>query len=77
MSDEIKVEVVEQLLVVEPRNAGWNLELNIVKWNDKEPTYDLRPWNADHSRCGKGITLSEENLKAIVKYCGEARITEI
>lgn len=75
--EDIKVEIVEKLLVVEPRNAGWNLELNLVKWNDKEPVYDIRPWNEDHSRCGKGLTLTEENLKKIVGYCNETRIHEI
>lgn len=76
-SQDIRCEIVEQLLVIEERNAGWNLELNIVKWNDGEPKYDIRPWNEDHSRSGKGLTLTEDNLKSIVKYAEDARIWEV
>lgn len=76
-SQDISCEIVEQLLVIEERNAGWNLELNIVKWNDGEPKYDIRPWNEDHSRSGKGLTLTEDNLKSIVKYAEDARIWEV
>lgn len=74
---DIKCEVVQQLCVLEERNAGWNLEFNVVKWNDDEPKYDIRPWNADHSRCGKGITLSEENLVKLIEYCEQAQIHAI
>ena len=76
-SQDISCEIVEQLLVIEERNAGWNLELNLVKWNDGEPKYDIRPWNEDHSRSGKGLTLTEDNLKSIVKYAEDARIWEV
>lgn len=29
-------------------------------WNDKEPKYDLRDWDSEHKKMGKGITLSIE-----------------
>lgn len=76
-SQDISCEIVEQLLVIEERNAGWNLELNLIKWNDGEPKYDIRPWNEDHSRSGKGLTLTLDNLRAIVKYAEDARIWEV
>lgn len=76
-SQDISCEIVEQLLVIEERNAGWNLELNLVKWNDGEPKYDIRPWNEDHSRSGKGLTLTLDNLRTIVKYAEDARIWEV
>ena len=74
---EIKSEIVEHLMVLDERNGGWNLELNIVKWNDGDAKYDIRPWNEDHSKCGKGISLSEEELKKLVAYCNENRLHEI
>lgn len=76
-SQDISCEIVEQLLVIEERNAGWNLELNLIKWNGGEPKYDIRPWNEDHSRSGKGLTLTLDNLRAIVKYAEDARIWEV
>ena len=74
---EIKSEIVEHLMVLDERNGGWNLELNIVKWNDGDAKYDIRPWNEDHSKCGKGISLSEEELKKLIGYCNENRLHEI
>ena len=43
----------------------WTKELNLVSWNDKEPKYDLRDWSPDHTKMGKGVTLSEEELRAL------------
>ena len=37
----------------------------MVSWNDKEPKYDLRDWSPDHSKMGKGLTLSVEELKSL------------
>lgn len=37
---------------------GWTKELNLVSWNRREPVYDIRTWTADHSRYGKGVTLT-------------------
>lgn len=76
-AQEISCEIVQHLCVLEERNAGWKLEFNIVKWNDEEPKYDIRPWNEDHSKCGKGITLTEDNLKALVEYCNFAQLSAI
>lgn len=73
---EITYTLVQQLCVLEERGA-WNLEFNVVSWNGEEPKYDIRPWNTDHSRCGKGITLTEESLKRLVNYCEQAQIHAI
>ena len=40
-------------------------ELNKVSWNEREPKYDLREWNPDHSRMGKGITLTDEEVETL------------
>ena len=72
---EITYTLVQQLCVLEERGA-WNLEFNVISWNGEEPKYDI-PWNTDHSRCGKGITLTEESLKRLVDYCEQAQIHAI
>lgn len=74
---DIKCEIIQHLCVLEERNAGWKLEFNVVKWNDEEPKYDIRPWNEDHSKCGKGITLTEVTLKTLVEYCNFAQLSAI
>lgn len=66
---ELKFEITERIGVLSENAKGWTKELNKVSWNEREPKYDLREWNPDHSRMGKGITLTdeeEETLKAIL-----------
>lgn len=46
-------------------SGTWKKELNIVQWGDNIAKYDIRAWNADHTRSGKGITLSAEELNAL------------
>ena len=41
------------------------MEVNKVSWNEREPKYDLREWNPDHSRMGKGITLTDEEVETL------------
>lgn len=62
---ELKYEITEHVGVVAELAGGWSKELNLVSWNDREPKYDLRDWNADHSRMRKGITLSAEEVMAL------------
>lgn len=64
---ELKYEIINQIGVVSTASGGWQMELNRISWNEKEPKYDLRTWSADHSKMGKGITLSEEELTALAE----------
>ena len=59
---ELKYEIINQIGVISSSAKGWKTELNRVSWNGNEPKYDLRAWSSDHSKMGKGITLSEEEL---------------
>ena len=62
---EIKYEVVDKIGVVSEGNNGWNKELNLISWNEREPVYDVRTWSADHEKMGKGITLTAEEAKEL------------
>lgn len=62
---EIKFEIKEKLGSLSQSSKGWTKELNLVSWNEKEPKYDLRDWDREHKKMGKGITLSVEELKAL------------
>ena len=46
-------------------SKGWKKELNLVAWHGKEAKYDIRDWAPDYSRCGKGGTFSEGELKEL------------
>lgn len=62
---EIKFEIKEKLGSLSQSSKGWTKELNLVSWNEKEPKYDLRDWDREHKKMGKGITLSVEELKTL------------
>ena len=51
---------------------GWERQLNMVSWNDREPKYDIRDWSPDGSKMGKGISLSRDEI-AILKGIAPAR----
>ena len=64
---EIDYKIVETLACISDLKAkgGWVKELNLISWNGGEPKYDIRSWNEDHTRMGKGITLSKEEAEAL------------
>ena len=62
---EIKYELVEAIGIVSEGKNGWNKELNLIKWNDREAVYDIRTWSPDREKMGKGITISVEEAKAL------------
>ncbi len=64
---ELKFEITKHIGVLSENAKGWTKELNMVSWNERDPKYDLREWNPDHTRMGKGITLTEEDVDNLRK----------
>ena len=62
---ELKFEITENLGSLGKNARGWARELNMVSWNDREPKYDLRDWSPDHSRMGKGLTMTADEIVAL------------
>jgi len=60
-----KFDVTERHGVLSESGKGWTKELRSISWNGREAKYDLREWAPDDEKMGKGITLSEEELKAL------------
>ena len=59
---DIKFESIKHIAVLSVGSKGWQKELTLISWNDKEPKYDIREWAPDHTKMGKGITLSRDEL---------------
>ena len=38
---------------------------NLVSWNGGAPKYDIRDWSEDHTKMGKGVTLTAEQAKKL------------
>lgn len=62
---EIKFNITEKLGELSESTKGWKKELNLVSWNDRTPKYDLREWDPEHQKMGKGITLNSEEIKKL------------
>ncbi len=63
---DFKYEITERIAVLSQNPNGWERQLNMVSWNDREPKYDIRDWSPDGSKMGKGISMTAEEL-AILK----------
>ena len=46
-------------------NNGWIKELNFISWDNREPVYDIRTWTLDHSKYGKGVTITQGEMKKL------------
>jgi hypothetical protein len=59
---DIKYEIVERIAILSEK-GNWTKELNKVSWSDRPEKFDLRDWNHDEGKIGKGITLTEEEMQ--------------
>ncbi|MCQ9627837.1 hypothetical protein HS141_12975 [Cetobacterium somerae] len=62
---EIKFEIIENLGTIGEGAKGWKKEVNLISWNSRKPKIDIRDWDEDHEKMGKGITLSKDELIAL------------
>lgn len=62
---DFKYEIIKQIAVISENSKGWKKELNLISWNGREGKYDIRDWAPEHEKMGKGITLSEEEIKTL------------
>lgn len=65
---EIKEQIGVVYSTIRGRKAGdaWTKEVNIVSWNGNPGKIDIRDWNEDHDRMGKGIALTEAEAREVV-----------
>ena len=73
---ELKFEITEEIGSLGETSRGWNKELNLVSWNEREPKYDIRDWSPDHSRMGKGVTLTIDELAALRDILNDMNLYE-
>ena len=71
---DIKFEIKETVGVIAESAKGWKKELNLISWNRKEAKYDLREWSPEHEKMGKGVTLSNDELKALKELLNSIEI---
>ncbi|MBT2757874.1 hypothetical protein J7E71_18475 [Mesobacillus foraminis] len=59
---EIKFEITKRIAVLSESSKGWTKELNLISWNGREPRFDIREWDPNHEKMGKGVTLSKVEM---------------
>lgn len=62
--DDFQFEVVKDL--GEFGEGKWATHVALVSWNGKPAKLDIRAWNEDMTRMGKGITLSHNDAFNLV-----------
>lgn len=62
----IKYDIVEKIAVLSERGE-WSKELNKISWNNRPAKFDIRDWNHEEGRMGKGVTLSDEEAQELLR----------
>ncbi|MBP1551430.1 MAG: hypothetical protein J6J58_01670 [Oscillospiraceae bacterium] len=71
---EFKYEIIEKLGVLSQRKGGWQKEINLVSWGDREPKYDIRDWSVDNTKMSKGISLTAEEVAVLKEILDEIEL---
>ena len=64
---ELKFEILNDLGTISESTKGWSKKLTRIIWNKDEPKYDIRTWDCEFKKMGKGITLTEKELRELKK----------
>lgn len=64
---EFTFEIEEHFITLSENDKGWTKELNRVSFNGAPAKWDIRTWSPDHTKMGKGVTLTNEEFNLLVK----------
>ena len=45
--------------------SGWRKEVTLTSWNGNQAKIDIRDWNEDYTKMGKGLTFTDEETEAL------------
>ena len=72
MTDKnITCEITRELAVLSENDRGYTKEVNMVSWNEADPKLDIRNWHPGREKCGKGITLTEDEAYTLMDVLKE------
>lgn len=60
--EELKYEIIERIAILSEKGK-WTKELNKISWNNRPAKFDLRDWNHEDNKMGKGVTLTDEEMQ--------------
>ena len=73
---EIKFEITKKLGVLSESQRGWKKEINMVSWNNYPAKYDIREWDPDHEKMGKGVTFNKDEIIALKNILNQLDLEE-
>ncbi len=56
--DSFNFKIERHVSVIADKKSGWKREVNLVSWNGKPARFDIRDWNHEHTRMGRGVSLT-------------------
>lgn len=62
---KIEYEIKNKIAELSVADNGWSVQLNLISWNGNPAKYDIRAWNEDMTKMGKGITLTKDEVQAL------------
>ena len=62
---DIKFDIIEKLGTIGEGSKGWSKEVNIISLNGRKPKVDIRDWDENNEKMGKGLTLTKEELNFV------------
>lgn len=63
--EEIECKIIESYGIFSHGIRFWNKEVNLVSWNGRPAKLDIRNWQMDHEKCGKGIAITREEAEEL------------
>lgn len=61
-NNQFSFEIIQNIAVLSTDRTGWTKELNLVSYNGAPAKYDIRSWDPNHEKMGKGVTFTREEL---------------
>ncbi|MBQ0040404.1 MAG: hypothetical protein KBS64_08265 [Treponema sp.] len=66
MAEDFTPPVIEEKIgILSTSKAGWTTELNLVSWGGRPAKYDIRSWDPEHNKMGKGVTFTKAELSQL------------
>lgn len=62
---DIKFDIIKNIGTLSEGSKGWKKEVNIMSWNGRKAKIDIRDWDENHEKMGKGVTLDKKELKKL------------
>lgn len=74
---DIRFEVVEHIGTIagtertDSAGVHWSKQINLVEWNGRKAKIDIREWTDSRNKMSKGITLTEDEAKEVLRILTE------